>query len=432
LTLADQYHDASAVARAFELAWAHSQVEHVQRHCSPEDAQLFQRLASHIIFNGQALRAAPGVLEANRKGTQDLWRHGISGDYPILLVRFGDDSEFGLARELLAAHAFLSSKGLDFDLIFLDEQPATYLDALSRRLHELVRSSESREDLDKPKGVFIRKSAQISEADAILFQTAARVVLDASRGPLTTQLERIERVPALPEPFIRTREPVAFPVDPMAVPELLFANGFGGFSTDGREYLVNVQSPPKPEIRRNGKPYVEPVPYPTLPPAPWINVISNPGFGFLASESGLGYTWSGNSQANRLTPWNNDPVTDPPGEVVYLRDEETGEVWSPAPLPVPSHSPTLVRHGQGYTTFQRRGFGLEHELTVFVSPDDPVKYVLLKLRNLGDSSRSLSATYYLEWVLGTTRDRESAHVVTELDPETGAILARNAFRTDFP
>jgi cyclic beta-1,2-glucan synthetase len=177
-----------------------------------------------------------------------------------------------------------------------------------------------------------------------------------------------------------------------------------------------------PERGRNGPP-AQGVHHPAatshlrLPPAPWVNVVANPAFGFVTSEAGSGFTWAINSQANRLTPWSNDPVSDPPGEVIYLRDEETGEVWSPTPLPVPSAEPTLVRHGQGYTSYERNTHGLAHELTLFVPPEDPVKLIRLKLRNAGDRPRRLSATFYAEWVLGLNRDA-SAPRSTPAPPST--------------
>ncbi len=185
------------------------------------------------------------------------------------------------------------------------------------------------------------------------------------------------------------------------------------------------------DIRRNGRLAPLATPHPVLPPAPWVNVVANPAFGFLVSEAGAGSSWAINSQANRLTPWSNDPVSDPPGEAVYLRDEETGEVWTPTPLPVASATPTVVRHGQGYTVFEREGPGVSHELTLFVAPDDPVKLILLKVRNTGDRPRRLSATFFAEWVLGTSRDATAAHVATAIDPPTGALTAHNSFRDDF-
>ncbi|WP_074316748.1 GH36-type glycosyl hydrolase domain-containing protein [Singulisphaera sp. GP187] len=432
LALADQFHDPSAVARAFELAWAHSQVEHRHRNWSPEEAHLFQRLAAHVLFAGSALRAPAPVLAANRQGQPGLWRYGISGDLPILLVRIAEGSEMPLARQVLTAHSYMRLKGLVADLVLLNEQPSSYFEELNQQLLDLVRSSDAHDLLDKPGGVFVRKAAHAPEEDLMLLQAAARVVLLGDRGPLASQLDRVERLPAPPEPLVATRKPERWDNPELAVPtDLQFANGLGGFHQEGREYCVVVRAHPRPETPLNGRPTPESGPTLVLPPAPWINVIANPAVGFLVSETGAGYTWAGNSQGNRLTPWNNDPVSDPAGEVVYLRDEWTGEVWSPTPLPIPSEAATLVRHGQGYTVFERQTHGLVHELLLLVPPEDSVKLIRLKVRNSGDQPRSLSATFFAEWVLGTTRDVAASHVVTEIDEETGALLARNSFRADF-
>jgi cyclic beta-1,2-glucan synthetase len=431
LSLADQYCAINAVARVFELSWAHSQVEHRHRNWSPEDALLFQRLAAHIIHTGTSLRAAPAVVAANRQGQPGLWRYGISGDRPIVLARIGDTSTLGLARQLLVAHSFLRLKGLEFDLVLLGEQESGYYEELHGELEALVRGGDEHDLVDKPGGIFVRKVGPMPREDRVLLQAAARVVLLGDRGTLAAQLDRVERVYPLPEEFVATKPaPKPQASQGLPAPALLFTNGSGGFSEDGREYLVTlsaISTAPRYSQRATAA-----LPgHMGLPPAPWINVVANPAAGFLISEAGSGYTWAGNSQQNRITPWNNDPVSDPPGEVVYLRDEETGDLWSPTPLPVQSGAPTLVRHGQGYTTFQRVVSGIEHELSLFVAPTDPIKLLRLRVKNSEGRARRLTATYYADVVLGSARELARMHVVTELDSETGALLARSAWRTDF-
>ena len=263
--------------------------------------------------------------------------------------------------------------------------------------------------------MFVLAAAQIPADDAVLLAAAARVVLGGGRGTLEKQLEPPPEAVNLPPPLTTTAAPAApEPARPTAPPEgLLFWNGLGGFTPDGREYVIVIDAAP------------------TLPPAPWTNVLANPGFGCLVTEAGLGYSWAGNSQMNRLTPWSNDPVSDPPGEAVYLRDEETGEVWTPTPLPRGAGAGVTVRHGQGYTRYARRSHGLEQELLVLVPPDDPVKLVCLTVRNAGDRPRRLSATFYAEWVLGAVRDNAPLQVVCERDAEAGAVLARSAWAGDF-
>src|SRR5262249_38707078 len=238
-----------------------------------------------------------------------------------------------------------------------------------------------------------------------------RAVLDGNRGSLAEQIDGFPGQADLPPSFVpRTSTPPAIAHGGSPREALLFWNGFGGFTHDGREYVIVVAP-------RSGSA--------ALPPAPWTNVLANSGFGCLATEAGLGYSWAGNSQMNRLTPWSNDPVSDPPGEVLYLRDEDTGEVWTPTPLPLGPQTTVTVRHGQGYTRYSSTSHGLNQDLLVFVPGMDPVKLVRLTLRNDGDRTRRLSPTYYAGGVLGTVRDNAALQVICEPDTETGAILARN-------
>jgi cyclic beta-1,2-glucan synthetase len=438
LALADQYHDFRSITRAFELAWAHSQVELRHLRLSAEEAHLFQRLAGHVVYTGTSLRP-PAAAAANRQGQPGLWRHGISGDRPIVLVRIADTEELPLVRQLLLAHTYWRLKGLAVDLVVLNDHPAGYREELQQQLQALMRSSDAHTLVDKPGGVFLRQTDHLSEDDKVLLQAVARVVLAGDQGSVAGQVDRLEAPvplpPALPRERGRRRKdrPDQGPAGEIAPapprPELLFDNGIGGFSPDGKEYVLFLAG----ETQAKGKPAAD-VPgfAPTLlPPAPWVNVVANPACGFIVSESGGGYTWAGNSQANRLTPWNNDPVTDLPGEVLYVRDEATGEFWTPTPLPCGPAAPITVRHGQGYTTFASAAYGLEQELLLFVPLDDPVKLLCLTVGNTGRQRRRLSATFFGEWVLGTVRDNAALQVVTALDAESGALVARNAFNADF-
>jgi cyclic beta-1,2-glucan synthetase len=449
LALADQYHDYHGVTRAFELAWAHSQVELRHLRLSAEEAHLFQRLAAHVVYTGSSLRVGSAVAN-NRQGQPGLWRHGISGDRPIVLVRIAEAEELALVRQLLLAHTYWRLKGLEVDLLIVNEHPAAYLEELQQQLQGLVRSSDAHTLADKPGGVFLRQADRISEDDKVLLQAAARVVLTGNRGSLVVQLDRLEAPAPLPPPLgakeTRQSEDRGSRIEDRGSDKLLFDNGLGGFTPDGSEYVLRLL-PAGPQVRTTGpapgpakarrskkvrSPILDPRSSPhQLPPAPWINVVSNPGFGFLVSESGAGYTWAGNSQTNRLTPWSNDPVSDPPGEALYLRDESTGEFWTPTPLPLGPDTPVEVRHGQGYTVFRHRSHGLAQELTLLVPAEDPIKLIRLKVRNEGSQTRRLSATFFAEWVLGTARDQAVLNVVPTLDPESGALLAHNAFNADF-
>ncbi len=440
LALADHYRDAQAVARVFDLAWAHSQVELRHLQITTADVHLFQRLATHLIYAGPALRAGQDVLTANRQDQSGLWRYGISGEKPILLVRVGASEDLPLVRHILLAHSYWHLKGLAVDLVMLCEQPASYVEELFQQIQEAVRSSHSHGLVDKPGGVFVRKTTPMPEEDQVLLQSAARVVLLGRRGSLAVQLtELVDRAPStgtltdLLAPPRKSRDALAAAGAAVTLPSgLLFPNGLGGFTPDGREYCILPYRPQGAGAqggKRKALGAAETRPY--FPPAPWINVVANPVCGFLVSEGCLGYTWVGNSQQNRLTPWSNDPTSDPPAEVVYLRDDETGEVWTPTPRPLGLIAPTLVRHGQGYTCFEQRSHGLTQELRVFVPVQDPIKLLVLRVRNSGDRPRQLSATFYAEWVLGTVREQAAMNVRTEIDEESGAILARNRFVADY-
>lgn len=407
VALADLYRTPQAVTHAFELAWAHSRVELRHPGITVEEANLYQRLAGHVLFPSPALRASPEVIEANRQGQTGLWRLGISGDLPIVVLRIADLKDTPLLEQTLEAHSLWRGKGLTADLVILNEEPSGYFKEMHERIGAVLRTSEAHDLVDKPGGVFVRRSLHMSDDDRNLLLAAARVVLVGSRGSLANQIDVVEW--ARPATIARRgghgrAAPVIEP------PGAQFFNGIGGFSADGREYVVTSSD---------------------APPTPWSNVIANPQFGFLVTDSGGGFTWAGNSQTNRLTPWSNDPVSDPPGEVIYLRDELTGEFWSPTPLPARPSGHVEVRHGQGYTTFRHHTGEMDEELTLFAPVADPVKIWILKLRNTGRATRRISAVFYVEWALGVDREQSAMHVVTEEDRETGALFARNAFRKDF-
>ncbi|MBN9524200.1 glycosyl transferase family 36, partial [bacterium] len=400
VALAGHYHAPAAADRAFDLAWAHTRVELRHLGATAAESHVFQRLAGHVLFPPPGLRAL-ACLRENRAGQPALWPFGISGDLPIVAVCAADGDALPLARQALKAHAFWRGRGFAADLVLLADRPTGYREELYQDLATLARASDSRDVIDKPGGVFVRK-AQPGTEERTLLLAAARVVLYGDRGTLADQTDALGRARRLPAALVPTRPAEPDVPDAPAVEGLAFFNGTGGFTADGREYVVTG-----------------------TPPAPWANVIANPAVGCVATDAGPGYTWVGNSQANRLTPWSNDPVTDPPAEVVYVRDEETGHFWTPTPRP--AGAAAGVWHGPGYTSYAADRDDLTAELTVFVPVADPVKLLRLRVTNRGGRPRRLAAAFFAEWVLGTTREQTAAHTVTEVDPGSGALLARCAF-----
>jgi cellobiose phosphorylase len=403
--LADRFSDLSAIDAVFAGAASTTAAQLTVLGLTLPDAALYQQLAAHVVFASPVLRSRASVA-ANRLGQQGLWPHAISGDLPIVLLRVGTETGLALVRQVLQAHAYWRYCGLLTDLVLLNDAG----DDLRPALQNLGQSGAMAELADKPGGVFLRDATRLSADDDTLLEAAARAILSDAKGTLAEQLSRPSLELEVGERQSRTSLASA---PPAARDErLLFDNGLGGFTPDGREYVIRL---------RGGQ----------RPPAPWSNVIANPDFGCLVTESGGGYTWAGNSQMNRLTPWSNDPVTDPPGEVLYLRDEETGEFWTPTPAPRGGQATTIIRHGQGYSQFTQISHGLEQDLFVLVSPTAPVKLFHLRVGNRGDRPRRLSVTFYTEWVLGMQRDQAPLQVVCDVDPLSGSLLATSAWAGEF-
>ena len=413
IALAEHFREFDFVDSAFAGARDGCRDELSAMGLSPDDVALFNRLAAAVVFTSPGLRR-PDAVAANRLGQPGLWPYAISGDRPIVLVLVAVADDGSLVRQVVRWHAYARLRGLDPDLVILDERPGG-----ADQLRVDLQDGPAGPLLGKPGGVFVLDGTKVSDDDTVLLAAAARAVLGGGRRSLAELLDYRPAAPALPSSLAVARPTGSEPPGiPGARPDgLQFWNGFGGFASDGREYVILIDG-----AAAGG---------PALPPAPWTNVLANRGFGCLVTEAGLGYSWAGNSQLNRLTPWSNDPVSDPPGEAVYLRDEDTGAVWTPTPLPRGSGAVVIVHHGQGYTHYSSRSHGLEQNLLVLVPPDDPIKLVCLQVRNFGDQPRRLSATFYAEWVLGSLRENAPMQVVCDRDEESGAVLARNAWAGDF-
>ena len=415
LHLVDKYRDRPLADRVFELAWTHSQVVLRQLNAAEADSQLYARLAGSVVYANASLRADASILVRNRRGQSGLWGYAISGDLPIVLLQIADAANIELVRQLVQAHAYWRLKGLAVDLVIWNEGRDGYRQRLQEQITGLIAAGIEAQIVDRPGGIFVRHAEQISDEDRVLFQSVARAIIADDRGTLADQINR--RVPAdVRVPRLaptRTHRPQPSAAVDSSRHDLILFNGTGGFSPDGREYVITPAAG-------------------NATPAPWVNVLANSGFGTVVSESGLGYTWSENAQLFRLTPWRNDSVTEASGEALYLRDEETGHFWSPTSSPCAGAAPYVTRHGFGYSVFEHMEDGIRSELTLFVALDAAVKFYSLKLSNHSDRTRRLSATGYVEWVLGDLRAKWAMHVTTEIDGGDGALYARNPCNSECP
>ena len=414
LNLIDQHHDRSAYDRAKILAWTQAQVQLRHLGISAEEAADFQRMAAPLLYSDARFRAPSDSIIGGAGPQSGLWKHGISGDLPIILLEIDDIEDIGQVFQLLQAHEYWCLKRLCADLVIVNERTSSYIQDLQIAIDTAVRSRQVPSlpgKLPALGSVYTLRSDLIGVDVLTLLRAAARVVLTARSGSIADCLALMQ------QPLLRSapaRSPPPQP-EPTAAPtlDLEFFNGFGGFADDGREYVTVLDA---------GQ----------TTPAPWINVIANAGFGFQASADGSGYTWAENSKENQLTPWSNDPVADPAGEAMYVRDLQTGALWTPTAQPIRDGGAYVARHGFGYSRFEHEAHGIALGLLQFVPLADPVKISRLTLRNLSSTPRRLTVTGYVEWVLGTARGASAPFLVTGFDEAAGAVMVRNPWSTAFP
>lgn len=433
---------AAATDSAFEMAWTQSQLELRHLRLQPDAVRRFQELANHILYPNPRLRPTGGRLRLSSLNKTRLWAYGISGDLPIIALTVTDVKELDFVHEILTAHAYLRTKGLKADLVILNYESSGYYQPLQESLRRMAQAHSMLTGLDQPGGVFLRTISHMPDDDVLLILASARVLLVAARGTLAQQLGSQSENTHWPPRLKGQKRYEEYPRAEFPAPDLEFFNGYGGFSKDGKEYVIQLPANVKT-------------------PSPWINVLSNAHFGALVTESGMGTVWFGNSQLNRLLPWSNDPISNPPSDAIYIRDEDTGAFWTATPSPVSTGASYRVRHGQGYTVYESSNYGLLQNLTVFVPLDndvgdtafthntlahnngdiaynngrngngDPVRIQRLRLVNSTSKGRRISVTSYSELVLGNNREETQSNIITKWDPESNAMLARNCLHPDY-
>lgn len=409
--MAEKYHEIASVERAFELAWTRSQVEMRYLNFNKEEIELYRHMMSHIIYLSPLRKKQESAIRENLKGQSGLWAYGISGDLPIILVIISKTDEVELVKEVLKAHEYWRIKGLHVDVVIQNEDESSYNQPLFNLLQDIVSISHARDIREKPGGVFIKQGNTMNEDDKTLLAAAARLILKGNHGSLSAQVKISSSKNAFEYKLWKEKQS-SYGCEEIKQPQLLYYNGYGGFAPDGREYVINLTEG-------------------LNTPLPWINVISNKSFGFFITESGASTTWAENSRENKITPWSNDPIIDPSGEILYMRDEDTGEIWTVTPQPLRDSNQYIIRHGFGYTAFEHTCRGIGHELVEFVPVKDTLKICILKLMNTTSKKRRLSVTYYMRPVLGVSDQNTMLHLYTELyDNDT--ILIRNNYNSDFP
>jgi len=416
LELVDKHHDRSAFERAKTLAWTQAQVQLHHLGIAHDEAADFQRLAAPVLYADRRFRPSSDRIVTGAGPQSALWPQAISGDLPIVLLHIDAVEDLPHLRQMLRAHEYWRTKRLAVDLVIVNERGSSYVQDLQNAIEAAVRTSQSRpryDDLPAQGSVHVLRADLVGVETRNLLNAVARVALATRSGTIADHLVHSANTTGhtIPGAFQSQVGASAEMVDRPA--DLEFFNGLGGFAEDGTEYVTTLE---------NG----------TTTPAPWINVVANEGFGFQVSSEGSFHTWADNSRENQITPWSNDPVSDPVGEAIYIRDEETGALWSPTAQPIRDKGCYVARHGFGYSRFTHRAHGIESNLLAYVPLGDPIRISRLTLTNHSAQTRRLSVTGYAEFVLGTQRGATAPFITTCIDPQTGAMFARNKWGMAFP
>lgn len=411
IELAEKYSERTSIERAFELAWTRSQVELSYLNLTAEEMESYRQMLAHILFLSPTRKKVAQSIVNNKKGQSGLWAYGISGDIPIVLVVVRNSDDVDFVHQVIKAHEFWRVRGLNIDLVIMTEDQASYTQPVHNYIQDLISITHARDLRDRPGGVFLRQGGNMPEADRNLLMASARLVLYAHEGAIASQLNSKEKYSDSSIAAWKTHKE-DFRQYTANLPELQFYNGYGGFDLNGSEYVIRLQQGQNT-------------------PLPWINVITNGSFGFQISESGGGYTWAENSRENKLTVWSNDPVIDPQSEVIYIRDDDTGDYWSATPQPVRTKNDYIVRHGFGYSVFESSNLEIAHNLTMFTPLKEPVKLNILRVKNNSKSTRRLSIYSYIRPVLGVAEQSNAQYIFTKAH-DSGAVLAMNGYNNDFP
>ncbi|MET0943628.1 MAG: glucoamylase family protein [Mesorhizobium sp.] len=418
-------------SRQAMLSWTRSQVQTRHIGLTLTQAANVQKLARYLLYPDPSVRIAAQSIASGLGRQSALWPMAISGDFPIFVLRIGDVADIDIVAQTLRFQEYMRARGLVADLVIVNEQAASYVQDLQQAIEWLCENSRLRgRELGPRQHIFAVRRDLMDEASYRTLLAAARIAFHTRNGTVFDQLERAEAaalamrdaaMQALADRTEARARPALAPVRPRRsttgadapVDGLAFWNGFGGFADGGRDYVVRLSDE-------------------RSTPHPWVNVISNASFGFHTSAEGASFTWSRNSRDFQLTPWSNDPVSNRPGEAIYVYDHASGKLFSPFAAVARDTSMVYeARHSQGYSTFTARRGPLSMEVVQIVDPSDPVKVSRLRIRNTGSTPVRLRVYAYAEWVLGNSRARSAPYIVPRQDAATGALLARNAYSLDF-
>lgn len=408
------------IQKAFELSKAKNEAQ--SRYLRVKGTQIrdYQKILSYIIFNNLGKNINLEKLPKRKYEQSELWKYGISGDIPIILVKIKDINESYVIKELLKAYEFIRTKNFEVELVIIDEEKHSYENYVREEIESLILNSQLAYLKNIRGGIFELAKNEISKQDLELLEFISSVVIDGSKGGLKNALkdleeEYLEKYKSIgneAENIIIETENTEN-IDILENPEKLkYYNEYGAFSEDGKEYLIKVN-------KNNRLPTV------------WSHIMANEKFGTLVTENMGGYTWYKNSRLNRITSWGNQATLDIPSEIIYLKDLETKKAWSLGLNPMPDDKNYNIVYGFGYTKYIHKNDGIEQELEIFVPKEDSVKVQILKLKNMNVNRKKLKIIYFIKPVLGEEDLKTNGYIDLKYDKNNNIICAQNLYNTDF-
>lgn len=411
-----KYTNPETTKKAFELSKVRVEEEARYLGIKGTEIELYQKLLSYLIVENPMKKLS---IATNKVYTQsDLWAYGISGDYPILLVKIKDVNDAYGIGDLLKAYEFFRAKNVTIDFVILNEEENVYERYVKEAIEGEILNRHLGYLMNQRGGIYLLNSNEIEKIDALEFR--ANLIIDTHDGNIKNTLRDMEEdyldnLPTMPEEEQGrlSVEKIEKKNNFVDLENLKYNNEYGGFSEDGKEYTI--------KMNKNSK-----------PPVIWSHVLSNPKFGTVVTNNTSGFTWYENSRLNRITEWNNSVVEDIPSEVIYLRDKEYGVNWSLCPNLNQDEEEYGITYGFGYAKYTQMRLGLLQELEVFVPAKDSVKVNLFRLKNTLPEKRLLKLIYYIKPVLGEEPMKTNGYIKIQPDTDSNIIFAKSHYTTDIP
>ncbi len=402
--------------RTFELSKARVEAESRYLGIKGKDIEIYQKMLSYIFFDNPIKKMNMKIIPKEKYYQNKLWKYGISGDLPIILVKIKDANDIYIVDQILKAYEFFRSKNVDVEIVILDEEKHSYENYVKEEIETSILNNQISYLENIKGGIFVLTKDEIDKKDINLLKFVATIIIDSYWGNIETALKDIEKEykDELAKVWDDKRIFTAYEdnvkdIDVLENTDTLkYYNEYGAFSEDGKEYLIR--------INKNNR-------LPTV----WSHVIANKNFGTIVTENMGGYTWYKNSRLNRITAWHNHANLDIPSEVIYFRDLTNGKCWSLGANPMPDDNNYNIIYGYGYAKYIHKSSGVLQELITYVPNEDSVKVNILKLKNEMPNKKSFKIFYYTKLALGEDEIKSDGYIKIKYDANSNMIGIKNLY-----